>query len=198
MSAPHRVVTLAGSAGALPIMYAVASRARATGGASLFFIYHRGGAPAFEWGTRVSQAGFRAEVARAGEAILSNVLYHAHDAQAILVRDGRIVLVSDEARPHSNIDLHLKSIALEFGDRAVAFLLSGMGSDGVDGLRAIREAGGTIVVQHPRSAQFPHLPLQAIEQGLAHHVEEDEMIIELASRALAGEPLVRARVADTA
>lgn len=198
MNAPHRVVTLAGSAGALPIMLEVASRVRATGGASLFFIYHRGGAPAFAWDARVPQAGFRAEVARAGEAILSNVLYHAHDSQAILVRDGKIVLVPDEALPHSNIDLHLKSLAREYGDRAFAFLLSGMGRDGLDGLRAIREAGGTVVVQHPRSADFPHLPQQAIARGLAHHVEEDEMIIELVSRALAGEPLVRAGVADTA
>jgi len=63
------------------------------------------------------------------------------------------------------IDTFFRSLAQDAGDRAIGIVLSGTGSDGSRGIRAIREAGGLIMVQSPDSAQFDGMPRNAISSG---------------------------------
>jgi two-component system CheB/CheR fusion protein len=63
------------------------------------------------------------------------------------------------------IDVMLGSLARELGDRAIGVILSGMGSDGTEGLQAIRSQGGLTLAQQPESAQFDSMPRSAIEAG---------------------------------
>lgn len=65
------------------------------------------------------------------------------------------------------IDVLFSSLARELGDRAIGVVLSGMGSDGTLGLRAIKSQGGLTVVQEPESAQFDAMPKNAIASGCA-------------------------------
>jgi two-component system CheB/CheR fusion protein len=67
--------------------------------------------------------------------------------------------------PNPNIDLLLGSIADQWGPRAVGVVLSGTGSDGAHGLRALRAAGGLTFVQLPESAKFDSMPRAAIALG---------------------------------
>ena len=60
------------------------------------------------------------------------------------------------------INVLFSSLARDQGDRAIAVILSGMGSDGTLGLQAIRALGGLSVVQQPDSAQFDSMPRSAI------------------------------------
>src|SRR5438034_297404 len=60
--------------------------------------------------------------------------------------------------PKPSVDLLLRSAAQTFGERLVAVVLSGMGSDGADGAREVKKAGGTVVIQNPRTAAFPSMP----------------------------------------
>jgi two-component system CheB/CheR fusion protein len=60
------------------------------------------------------------------------------------------------------INVLFSSLARDQGDRAIAVILSGMGSDGTLGLQAIRALGGLTVVQQPDSAQFDSMPRSAI------------------------------------
>ena len=65
------------------------------------------------------------------------------------------------------IDVLFSSLAREMADRAIGVVLSGMGSDGTLGLRAIKSQGGLTVVQEPGSAQFDSMPRSAIAAGCA-------------------------------
>jgi two-component system CheB/CheR fusion protein len=79
------------------------------------------------------------------------------------------------------IDFFFRALAVDWGDLAVGVVLSGMGSDGTLGLRAIREAAGLIFVQAPASAKFDGMPRSAIDAGLADVVAPAE---ELPARIL--------------
>ncbi|HEX7508860.1 MAG TPA: chemotaxis protein CheB, partial [Polyangia bacterium] len=80
------------------------------------------------------------------------------------------------------IDFFLRSLAADQGARSIGVILSGMGSDGVLGLAAIKEKGGAVFVQAPASAKFDSMPRSAIDAGLADVVAPVE---ELGSRITA-------------
>jgi two-component system CheB/CheR fusion protein len=65
------------------------------------------------------------------------------------------------------IDFFLRALAADRQERAIGVILSGMGSDGTLGLRAIKENAGAVFVQDPASAKFDGMPRSAIEAGLA-------------------------------
>jgi two-component system CheB/CheR fusion protein len=64
------------------------------------------------------------------------------------------------------IDFFLRSLAEDRQEGSIGVILSGMGSDGTMGLRAIKEKGGLGLAQEPASAKFDSMPRSAIEAGL--------------------------------
>jgi two-component system CheB/CheR fusion protein len=64
------------------------------------------------------------------------------------------------------IDFFLRSLANDRKERGVGVILSGMGSDGSIGLRAIKEKNGTVMVQDPVTAKFDSMPRNAIDSVL--------------------------------
>jgi two-component system CheB/CheR fusion protein len=68
---------------------------------------------------------------------------------------------------HLPIDFFLRSLAEDRMERSIGVILSGMGSDGTMGLRAIKEKAGVALVQEPASARFDSMPRSAIDAGLA-------------------------------
>ncbi len=65
------------------------------------------------------------------------------------------------------IDFFLRSLAQDQQEHSIGVILSGMGSDGTLGLRAIKEKAGVALVQEPSTARFDGMPRSAIEAGLA-------------------------------
>lgn len=61
-------------------------------------------------------------------------------------------------RPAPSVNLLLETAAETFGERLIAIILSGSGSDGADGAHAVKEAGGTVIIQDPETAAFPSMP----------------------------------------
>ncbi|MFT3914905.1 MAG: chemotaxis protein CheB [Anaeromyxobacteraceae bacterium] len=80
------------------------------------------------------------------------------------------------------VDAFFRSLAAERQERAVAVVLSGMGSDGTLGLRAIKERGGAAFVQALHSAKFDGMPRSALDTGLVDVVGSAE---ELPARIVA-------------
>jgi two-component system CheB/CheR fusion protein len=65
------------------------------------------------------------------------------------------------------IDILFSSLASNYGDQAIGVVLSGMGSDGTLGAKAIKAVGGLSLVQQPASAQFDSMPNSVIAAGCA-------------------------------
>lgn len=72
------------------------------------------------------------------------------------------------------IDFFLRSLAEDRRERSIGVILSGMGSDGTMGLRAIKEKAGVALAQAPTSAKFDSMPKSAIDAGLADLVAPAE------------------------
>ena len=68
------------------------------------------------------------------------------------------------------IDFFLRSLAEDHQERSIGVILSGMGSDGTLGLKAIKEKDGLVLVQDPATAKFDSMPRSAISAGLANLV----------------------------
>ena len=68
------------------------------------------------------------------------------------------------------IDAFLRSLAEDQGEQAIGIILSGTGTDGTLGLRAILGSGGVSLVQEPASAKYDGMPNSAIQAGYASHV----------------------------
>ncbi len=81
------------------------------------------------------------------------------------------------------IDLFLKSLAFDQRDRSVAVILSGTGSDGTRGIRAIKDQLGLVLVQDPASAAFDGMPNNAISTGLVDFVLEPAQMPDKIVRA---------------
>ncbi len=89
-----------------------------------------------------------------------------------LVVEGDRISARDFADPRGRrapIDVFFRSIAAGRGD-GVAIVLSGAGSDGATGVRAIKEAGGVVMVQEPADADFAPMPQNAIATGVADFI----------------------------
>lgn len=90
------------------------------------------------------------------------------------------------------IDIFFRSLAQECGEQAVAVVLSGTGSDGARGIRAVKEAGGMIMVQAEASAKFAGMPSSAIATGTADFVlpveEMPQQLVNFAKHPFAARP----------
>ncbi|MEJ2863784.1 chemotaxis protein CheB [Actinomycetospora flava] len=76
----------------------------------------------------------------------------------------------DGAAGHHRFDVLLSSVAESFGAGAVAAVLSGMGSDGTAGARAVRAAGGVVLVQDEDTAEHFSMPGSVVDAGVADRV----------------------------
>lgn len=79
-----------------------------------------------------------------------------------------------ELGPRQPIDFFFRSLAEDLHKRSVAVVLSGMGTDGTDGAKTIKEHGGVVFVQDPESAKFDSMARSAIQAGVADDVATAE------------------------
>ncbi len=68
------------------------------------------------------------------------------------------------------IDIFFKSLAEEKGSKAISIILSGTGSDGARGVRAIKEHNGMVMVQKKETAKFNGMPSNAIATGIVDYI----------------------------
>jgi two-component system, chemotaxis family, CheB/CheR fusion protein len=97
----------------------------------------------------------------------------------IVVSDGHVQVQKDHLdRPRPSIDLLLSSAAKMYAERLVAVILTGSGSDGAAGAIDVKQAGGTVVIQDPRTALYPSMPA-ALPPTIVDHVTDVERIPSL-------------------
>ena len=108
-----------------------------------------------------------------------NTVYLIPPKKNMTLKNGRLLLTD---YPHGfinhPIDVFFTSLAEEKRDRALAIILSGTGSDGTNGIKAIKEHGGFVLVQEPKSAKFDGMPRSVISTGLADLVLPPKKLAE--------------------
>ncbi|MCM0613148.1 PAS domain-containing protein [Marinobacter sediminum] len=118
--------------------------------------------------------------ARQNMPVEPNTLYVIPPNKDLSV-SGNMLKLAAPAEPRGMrlpINVLFSSLASAFNERAIAIVLSGMGSDGTLGLQAIRATGGLTAVQQPDTAQFDAMPKSAIASGCADIVAPPSMLPE--------------------
>jgi two-component system, chemotaxis family, CheB/CheR fusion protein len=107
-----------------------------------------------------------------GAVVEAARIYLIPPRKNLTIFHGTLILSDQEPNRGINlpIDILLRSLAEDQGERAVAVILSGSGSDGMRGVRAVKQAGGMIMVQDESTARFDSMPRAAISTGLADFI----------------------------
>ena len=149
------------------------------------------GLPATLLVTQHMPKGFTASLARRLSEVGPIPFYEAYEGAPLEEGVGYVAVggwhltVGDDGRLHLDdgppvhhvrpaVDVMFASVARRFGPEALAVVLTGMGSDGTEGARLIRAAGGTCFAQDERSAVAPSMPRSVVKAGLADRVGTPE------------------------
>lgn len=114
--------------------------------------------------------------ARDGAKVRANQVYVIPPNKDLGIINGTLQLLEPTAPRGLRlpIDFFFRHLAFDLKDRSIGIILSGMGTDGTLGLRAIKEQMGMAMVQDPISAKYDGMPRSAIETGLADFVAPAE------------------------
>ena len=126
-----------------------------------------------------------------------NTVYVQPPNKCIIIENGALHLIRRTERLNLAIDHFFESLADERGARAIGVILSGTGSDGTAGLRAIKAAGGLTFAQSEESAKFDAMPRSAIRAGFVDLVLLPREIAREIHR-IADHPYIRRPMSDAA
>ncbi|MCK9606159.1 MAG: PAS domain-containing protein [Methylomonas sp.] len=115
-----------------------------------------------------------------GVKVKAGCVYVIPSNKDLSIAQGKLYLL-DPVAPRGlrlPIDLFFRALADDQHERAIGVILSGMGSDGTLGLRAVKEHAGLALVQAPDSAKFDAMPHSAIDAGLADIVAPADALWE--------------------
>ena len=135
-----------------------------------------------EWLT--SQCRAKVKIATPGELPVPGVIYFPQEETQLRIGgDGRFVHSAepplDGHRP--SITVTMESLARYYGSEVLSVLLTGMGKDGAEGMRAVAQAGGTTIAQDEQSSVVFGMPKQAIGLNAAKYVLPLENIAQVIS-----------------
>jgi two-component system, chemotaxis family, CheB/CheR fusion protein len=175
----HYVVGIGASAGGLDSLERLFSHLPADSGMAFVVLQHL--SPDFkslmdELLSRRTTMSIRQ--AEHGMPVEPNSIYLLPPMKEMIIRQRRLLLNDRDPRSGLTlpIDLFLRSLAHDAGERAVAIILSGSGSDGSRGIQEISKAGGVVFCESPDTAQFNGMPLSAMRTGKVNHILPPEEI----------------------
>ncbi|MFZ4666455.1 MAG: chemotaxis protein CheB [Prochlorotrichaceae cyanobacterium] len=107
--------------------------------------------------------------------LIANSVYFVPPGKVLAIRNRTLYLsvphqIDDRYQFHFPIDFFFHSLANDCENRAIGVILSGSGSDGSNGIRAIHEKGGIAMVQSPTTAEFDQMPQSALQTGAIDQV----------------------------
>ena len=190
----RRAIFIGASAGGVFAILELAAALQADFPVPVFFVQHIG-AHRSELALLMNARGPNLAVqASDGDVPAAGTIHVAPPDHHMLLERGLIRVVRGPKEHHARpaIDPLFRSAALELGVGAIGVVLTGMLDDGSSGLRAIKDCGGTAVVQDPADAFEPSMPRAALAVVRADHVVP---MAEMAALLLA---LVLAGLADDA
>lgn len=170
MTPPTHVVGIGASAGGLNALRALVANLPRTGRMAYVVAQHMAADAHAELMVTLLGRDSTLEVhqAREGTLLESDCVYILPAGQDGIVQGGavRVQPSAPGSLSHPSVDVLLESVALALGKRGVGIILSGTGSDGVRGCRAIQGRGGLALAQAPESARFSGMPEAAMRAGV--------------------------------
>ena len=124
-----------------------------------------------------------------GMEVQANSVYVIPPRKDLAILHGVLQLIDlpEAPGPRMPIDYFFRSLAQDQRERAIAIILSGMGTDGSMGLRAIKGELGMVMVQEPSSAKYDGMPRSGVDTGVADYVlppgEMPEYLLRYADHA---------------
>ena len=178
--ASFEVVAIATSTGGPPALQQILSKLSADFPLPILVVQHI--APGFITGMANwlnSTLPMHVKVAEANESLQAGTVYLAPEEKHLGVSAGRTIALSDEPpivgfRPSATY--LFESIATRFAKTALAVILTGMGKDGVDGLKSVKREGGTVIAQDEESCVVYGMPGAAVAADVVNHVLDLESI----------------------
>ncbi|MEJ2156853.1 MAG: chemotaxis protein CheB [Desulfobacteraceae bacterium] len=174
MGMPSHYVGIGASAGGLEAIEAFIKNMPARNGLAFVLIQHL--SPDYKslmvelLSKRTDMPVHRAEN---GMVVEADCIYLIPPKKNLTIFHGKLIL-SEPERERSGIflpiDVFLRSLAEDQGEKAIGIILSGTGSDGMRGVRAIKESGGMVMVQDESTAKFDGMPRSAISTGLVDFI----------------------------
>lgn len=115
-----------------------------------------------------------------GLQVEKNHIYLIPPRKNMTISNGKLLLFEQAERKVLNlpIDIFLKSLATDQEKNAIGIILSGTGSDGALGIRAIKEYGGIAMVQDDQTAKFDGMPRSSISTGMVDFILPPEKLAE--------------------
>ena len=109
--------------------------------------------------TRRSKLPVRTVGEDAPEHLTDGVIYVIPQNRDVEITDDVVHLLPGAGQhPMPSIDRLLTSAAQAYGERVIAVILTGSGSDGTAGAREVKAAGGAVVIENPATASYPSMP----------------------------------------
>lgn len=168
---PRHVVAFAASAGGLAALSEILSGLPADFPAPILIVQHLD--PNHRsWIAEIlaRHTGLHVQQAREGERLAAGTVFIAPPDRHLVVDPDGVLSLSDigrvqYVRPSANV--LFSSLAESCGAGAIAVVLTGTGTDGAEGVRAVKRRGGTVIAQDRTSAEFFGMPGAAIHTGVA-------------------------------
>ncbi len=100
------------------------------------------------------------QVVTSRNALQTGTIYVVPANRHVAITEGYVEVQTDHnKRPRPSVDRLLSTASEIFGERLIAVILTGSGSDGAAGAVDVKNAGGTVIVQDPQTARYPSMPL---------------------------------------
>lgn len=171
---PEFVVAVASSAGGLTALSTLVSGLSASFPASIVIVQHVSPThTSFLSHILTSRTVLKVKQAEENDRLSSACIYVAPPNWHVLVKLNGTLTLSQAAPTHfvrPSADILFESVAKSFKERAIAIVLTGTGVDGADGVKIVKEMGGTVIAQDQATSEFFGMPEAAIRTGQVDHI----------------------------
>ncbi len=188
VAAECELVAIGASTGGPPVLRAILSALPRNFPAPILVVQHI--ATGFVHGLAewlASSCSLPIRVPAHGDRLMGGAVYLAPDGAHLGVDGSRCVMLSNAPPEHGlrpSVSFLFRSVAGVYGPRAVGVLLTGMGRDGAQELKLMRERGAVTIAQDEESSVIHGMPAEAIRLDAAHIVlSPDGIAAELAAAA---------------
>jgi len=175
---PHHIIAIGASAGGMEEIHHFFDNTPLDG-VSYVIVQHL--SPDFK--SRMLELLDKHTILKVQEAVVDmmiekNVVYLIPSKKIMTIEGGRLKLTEKEktGAPHLTINTFFKSLAKDQGKKAIGVILSGMGSDGTEGVKEIKKEGGMVIARNPETTQFASMPSNAIATGVVDFILEPALM----------------------